>query len=163
MTVKGLAFVTVSLVAVAGVSLILVLSPGQDPLLPVEARALFERYAEEEAGAVALKTAAHAGRYEAFEAGMAAPLVQLTQYATRPSPGLYGGEVIQVTADTLTYPPDDVWCLFVETSADDAAVLFVTRHEQLYLDRWALHEQAGSDPDAQLAAVGCQRPQSAGD
>jgi hypothetical protein len=58
-------------------------------------------------------------------------------------------------ARPMPYPPNDLWCVPL-TNPDPAApkVILVALHQDMFNAEWIVHEV--TDPEAVLAAVGCQ-------
>lgn len=76
----------------------------------------------------------------------------MTTVPTRTTSMGYGG-----SSKPIPFPPNDLWCARL-SSPDPAAptVILIALHQDIYNAEWIVHEV--TDPEAVLAAVGCQFP-----
>jgi len=68
----------------------------------------------------------------------------LNEYAPHPGDGRM----------PLPFPPEDVWCVRLDTGQQNFAVVFVALHQDLYNGAWIIHEPTSGLEEA-LSAIGC--------
>ena len=68
-----------------------------------------------------------------------------------------------LAAPPLTFPPEDIWCALLKTTAtgeESDWVVFIAKHQDLYNADWIVHESSKSIADPQLkddlTNIGCE-------
>ena len=128
---------------------------GQDLSLPGQGAQLLDVYRATESRSLTVARIVQSSQPEIMNQRLAQPLPLSLRSATRPSPGLYAGAVIQpLAADDPIGSPQAVWCITLEDEQGHEELLLLGQYERVGQTDWLLYRPLAADVRQQLGCSG---------